>query len=247
MSSSRVHSSFTGTPALLAIARASTDVVVGQPPAEAAAGAHHVHGDVVRLHPERLATRCVPASRRLARRPDLELAVLEVRDAVLRLERRVRDERIRVGGFDHLRGAARARASASPSVRSVNAGCCFDELVRPSGRSRRCSARRRAFVPGDLQLLARRLRLPPAVGDDRDAAVRQAERAPGVRRSTMNACRTPGMRLDLVEVGADRPCRRTPGTSRTRRTACPARVKSMLKIGLPVTIVGMSTPAAACR
>ena len=39
------------------------------------------------------------------RRPELELAVLEQRRGVLRLERRVRDERIVVRRFDDLRGA----------------------------------------------------------------------------------------------------------------------------------------------
>ena len=47
--------------------------------------------------------------RRLARRPQLQLPVLPVRHAVLRLERRVRDERIHVGAFDDLRAGARER------------------------------------------------------------------------------------------------------------------------------------------
>ena len=45
------------------------------------------------------------ALRRLAVRPDLDLAVLEMRGAVLRLERRVRDEGIRVVALHHLRRA----------------------------------------------------------------------------------------------------------------------------------------------
>ena len=94
---------------LLGDPRRLDHVVVGQPAAEPAAGLHQVHRDVGLLDAERLRADAETGCRRLARRPQLQLAVLPVRHAVLRLERRVRDERIHVGAFDDLRARSRER------------------------------------------------------------------------------------------------------------------------------------------
>ena len=78
-------------------------VVVGEPAAEPAARTLPVNGDVGFLHAgcgdEKRPSLC----RRLGGRPgSLELAVLELRGAVLGLERRVRNERELVRALDDL-------------------------------------------------------------------------------------------------------------------------------------------------
>ena len=62
--------------------------------------------------------------------------------------------------------------------------------------------RHRAFVPHDLQRPARVVRLPPAVGDDRDAGGQEVVAPPGDRVDDERVldARQP---LHLVEVGAD--------------------------------------------
>ncbi len=84
-------------------------VVVGEPASEASAGLHQVHRDVGLLDAERLRADRETCRRRLTRCPQFELAVLPGRDAVLRLERRVRNERVHVGAFDDLRARRRER------------------------------------------------------------------------------------------------------------------------------------------
>ena len=79
-------------------------VVVLQAPAEAAADARQVDGDVLRRDAHRPAHQFATGLRHLRRRPDLELAVLEMSRAVLRLKRGVRNERIEVLGLHHLGG-----------------------------------------------------------------------------------------------------------------------------------------------
>ena len=64
-------------------------VVVGQTTTEAAADAKDVHLNVRQRNAEHRGHQAAPGLGRLARRPDLELAVLELRRAVLRLERRM--------------------------------------------------------------------------------------------------------------------------------------------------------------
>ena len=149
---------------------------------------------------EQLGPACAALLRRLARRPELELAVLELRGAVLRLERRVGHERIRVRRLDTF-AAPPSAASTSPSLRSVNAP------APASTSSAACVAKPSllcaAVGPSShvtFSFLRARLRLPPAVGDDRDAA--DAGRCSS---DAVDDERVPdaGQRLDLVQVGAD--------------------------------------------
>ena len=81
-------------------------VVVQDAASEAAAHAHEVHGDVAVADAERLGNHLPAFARRLTADPHLELAVLEMRGAVLRLERGMREEGIVVGRFNRLRRAA---------------------------------------------------------------------------------------------------------------------------------------------
>ena len=119
------------------------------------------------------------------------LPSLNCADAVLRLERRVRDERIHVGAL--------RRPCAGAGERLVDVAVLAQLRLRtaplPSSSALRLEAlaalrRRRVLRPRDLQLLARRLRLPPAVGDDGDAAAPAPCRL--VPPSTTKACFTPG-------------------------------------------------------
>ena len=118
--------------------------------------------------------------------------------AVLRLERRVRDERIRVGRLDDLAPRAANAWSTLPSLRRLVVAASARELVglRLAKPSLLCVA----VGPSSqvtFSLLARRLRLPPAVGDDGDTAEAGSVRAgPAVvRRSIDEACFTPGSAL----------------------------------------------------
>ena len=190
--------------------------------------------------PSVFATSVAPAGRGLRRRPDLELAVLELRRAVLRLERRVRDERIVVGGLDRLRRAGRApRRRRRPCASLLPAAASTARPPVLANAALLCAA----VGPSShvtFSCFARRLRLPPAC---RRRWRRPASDPVQVRRAfdderVLHA----RQRLDLVEVRASRPCRRTPGTSRRRRSSMPGTVTSMPKIGLPVTIGGSSTP-----
>ena len=75
-------------------------VIVGETAAETAAAADHVNGHVFVGDSQRLSHQAAAAAGSLAVGPDLELAVFEMRGAILRLKRRVRDEGIRVRGLD---------------------------------------------------------------------------------------------------------------------------------------------------
>ena len=97
--------------------------------------------------PSVLATSARPRRRVLRRRPDLDLAVLEVRRAVLRLERRVGDERIGVGGLDDLRGAGERGVDVAVLAAASARGACFDELRGLRGEAGAALRWRRAGRP----------------------------------------------------------------------------------------------------
>ena len=173
-------------------------VVVGEPPAEAAAGAQQVRRHLRRRDAERLRHGLAATFRRLARRPQLHAAVLPVRQAVLRLERRVGHERIAVGGLHRLRRRLQRRVGVAEAAQ----GECrpLREVLLGVGLERRRALhRRRPFVPGDLQRIARRLRLPVAVGHDRHAARKIRVRPLRLDHERMAYARH---RLQLIDVGA---------------------------------------------
>jgi hypothetical protein len=85
-------------------------VVVRETPAKAPARAQQMDGDVAFFHAERVGDERAPLRGSLGRRPDFELPVPELCRAILRLERRVRDERKRVGAFDDLHRAVAERS-----------------------------------------------------------------------------------------------------------------------------------------
>ena len=154
------------------------DVVLAHKPAsKSAAGLDEVHRDVLRRQ-TRTERRMLKA-RDLARRPDLEASVLIERRGVLRLERRVRQEREVVLGFDDLRrGLERGL-----DVADGRAALCGGRRRR--GRhprrhvlallevARRAFDRGRTLVPHDFQRAPRVVGQPPTVGDDSDAGVQR--------------------------------------------------------------------------
>ena len=84
-------------------------VVIGQAPSESAARAHKMHGDVALRYSEQLSNLLAASLRRLARRPHLKLALLVMRQTVLRLHRRVRQEWIGVGRLYDFRSGVQRR------------------------------------------------------------------------------------------------------------------------------------------
>ena len=149
---------------------------------------------------------------------------LEVRRGVLRLERRMRQQREEVLRFDGLRrraecrldvaddSAGRAAGTAAPSARGRWRwwwrwrGCRRRRrLGRQLARLRqvRLTALRRngAFVPDDLQRGARVVGEPPAVGHDRHARGEGVIALP--RRLDDERVLDARQLLDLVQVGAD--------------------------------------------
>ena len=153
--------------------------------------------DVLVLEREQRLQHVAAALRRLAGRPDLELAVLPLRQAVLRFERRVRDEGIRVGAFNDL-GRRLERGIRVAVLAHGEAGCGLRELLGSLGKSHAALRCRRPLVPGDLQFLARAVRLPPTVGDNRDAPEQAAEIIAAVNdKGVAHAW----LRLDDIEIG----------------------------------------------
>ena len=108
MSSSRVHTTFTGPSTCLAIWTARIDAVGLQPPAKAAADQMIVDDDLLQRQAGGLCGRRLGARDRLAADPDFAAVLADVNRAVHRLHRGVREERNLVGRLD-LGGGARHR------------------------------------------------------------------------------------------------------------------------------------------
>ena len=135
---------------------------------EAAAHVERVHLDLVGLEARHalrdLERRCLP----LRRRPHVAAVRANVRRAVERLHRRVREERDLVHRVDLLRGARerRVRVADLPRLRARLGDEIGEHLRQLIARERRV----RSFVPHDVERLAALHRGPRVVGDDRDAA-----------------------------------------------------------------------------
>jgi hypothetical protein len=181
-------------------------VVVEDAAAHAAPHAHEVDRDVALLHAERLRDDGAPFARRLRADPDFELAVLVMGRAVLRLEGRVREERIVVRRFDRLRGARERRVGIAVVI-ELDRRRLRGELRRARVECLGVVGRRWPFVPRDLQLLARLRRMPPRLPDDGDATMQaDADAADRIRprqvRTTLDdeGVLHAGELLDLVDV-----------------------------------------------
>ena len=196
------------------------DVVLAHEAApESAAGAHDVERHVLGRNAG--AERRMLLGRNLARRPDLQAAIVEMSRGVLRFERRMRQQREEVLGLDGLRCGAECRfniadhrsgrASAAPTARCRSRGRirhgrgCGRRLGRQLARLRQVPLAglrgNGAFVPDDLQRASRVVGDPPAVGDDRHA---RDEGVVALPRRLDDECVLDARELlDLVEVGVD--------------------------------------------
>jgi hypothetical protein len=110
----------------------------------------------------------------------------------------VREERILVLRLDHLAARASA-ASTSPSLRSERCGALLRRARPPAREAPRCSARRGALVPRHAQPLRARAARPTRC---RPRWRRRRAGRSSACRPHHEGVRTPGMRADLVEVGA---------------------------------------------
>jgi len=138
-----------------------------------------VQHDGVLLNARRACCDAKRRTRHLRRSPQFELPVLQLRRAVLRFERRVRNEGIHVVGFDRLHAGLRERGRDVP-VFPPTRGALWRRTLRrgqrglaqlvglrleADGALRLC----RVIRPRHLELLAGLVRLIPAVGDNRHA------------------------------------------------------------------------------
>ena len=133
----------------------------------------------------------------MARRPDLEIAVLVVREAVLRLHWGVSEKRVGVGGFDSFV----RRVECGIGVAVCTQRKCRRLFGKFIGLSRKILAallRSGTIAPIDAKFLARVLRLPPTIRDDGDAAM---ETEQILRAFNDEAVADAGQGADFVDVG----------------------------------------------
>ncbi len=147
--------------------RGFADHVVDQPPPEPSAGARLVDRHAVREDAEQVRQHRQRSVRRLRGRPDFDPAVLVVGGGVLRLHRRMCDERIAVEAFHRLCRLRERPIGISTVVDGGRRG-----LTRNLRRARHAPLpavlRRLGFVPADAQLLPRAERGPGGACHDRD-------------------------------------------------------------------------------
>ena len=179
--------------------RSLDHVVVVQSPSEAAAAAGDVDDHVRLIDPQRLGHQLAARLRRLGGGVEDDLAVLQLRRAVLRFERRVGDEGIAVGRLDHLGGLGQRRIRVAVLAHGLGSRLgrqrlgLFSEALGGLGGGR-------AFVPHDFQHFAGLVCAPPAVGDDGDAVQKALESRSALDdKGLAHALQ----RADLVEIGAD--------------------------------------------
>src|SRR5262249_36012493 len=142
-------------------------VIIGEPPAETAADARHMDGDLLFIDPQSLRHQSAPGSGILRRCPDLDIVALRMRRAVHRLKRGMSNKWIGISGLDRATDAAESGldvAITAPALlwRRMREGC---RLLR---KTRAALLPRLPFVPDDLELLARLFGLPPARRNDRN-------------------------------------------------------------------------------
>ncbi len=172
-------------------------VIVGQAPAESSADAANVNRDIALRHFQQLRHLRASAGWRLAGRPEFQFAVPVMRQAVLRLQRRMRDERVGIRGFDDLGGGLQRFVSvaigADRKTRRL-LGKFIGFLCEAGAALFRC----RTFVPGDAQFFARGIRLPPGIGHHRDATMQPQQLLRPVHHEAVAHA---GHGLDFVHVG----------------------------------------------
>ena len=159
MSSSRVHTTFTGTFTCLRDLARLDDVVGGRigAPAEAAAREHRVELHLLGLEAEHLRRRRLVDALELRAHPDLGAVAAHLHGAVERLHRRVGEERHLVFGDDRLRRAPSSPRGCRPSSPTCPASSpCSRNCCRQRRRSRASRS-----GPGPTRPRARRVPSSP--------------------------------------------------------------------------------------
>src|SRR4029450_13897251 len=123
-------------------------VIVGEATAETAAAALQMNGDRRVRNAECFGDEAAAASWDLRVGPNLDLASLPVRETVLRFERRMRDEWIRIRSLDDLRGLRKLRLGIAVLAQHL-CGRLFGQLGRPPGQFGAGFAPALCFVPAD--------------------------------------------------------------------------------------------------
>ena len=121
-------------------------VVVGEAAAKTTPGALHVHDNVVVRNAENFSALHAARFGSLARRPEFEFAVVIMRQAILRLHRCVREERIRVGGFHDFRSGLQRGIRVTVLAQS-DRGRLLREFVGALLKAFAALLRRGSFVP----------------------------------------------------------------------------------------------------
>ena len=213
-------------------------VVRRQPPSEAAADARHLDRHRLARDAEDPGNHLRSGRRHLQRPEDLAAAVVHVRDAVLRLERRVRQKRRLVDHVDLGARRERTRARHRPGRR---APCLASTRARGTAPTADAldSSRPVAFVPRDAQRLTPLHRRPRRIGDDGDARLQPRRVLVPLDRDDAFHARH-GQRSRRIDA-----C----GTAAVDRTFLDDRVEHALacarrdrRSAAPTTILGVSTP-----
>ena len=184
------------------------------------------------------------AFRVLRRRPDLELAAGVRRRAVLRLERRMREERILVVGLEHSR-RARERGVDVAVLDDVGGGRLGLSFAASAAKRASLS---RAASPSSHSTSSSREPARRATSCRRRS--RRRRRAGRAARSSLRQSRRLARRKRRGRPATTSPrrCSRSttlpPNTGHFAKTAyfIPGTVTSMPKSGLPLTTSGLSTP-----
>ena len=169
ISSSRVHTTFTGPSTCLAISTARMTPSVSEPPAEAAADQMIVDDDLVQRQARGLRRRRLGARHRLAADPDLAAVLADMNRAVHRLHRGVREERNLVDRLDLGDGARHGLVDIADVLR--HRARLERRLFELADDRVGVELGVRAVVPFDLQGREPLLRRPHMVGHDRDGVV----------------------------------------------------------------------------
>ena len=233
---SRVQSSLIGNAGLFGDGGGFNHVVVGQAAAETSASAHDVHGDVGGGNVEDFGDQLATALGSLRGRPEVEFAVVEMRETVFGFHGRVSDEGVNVNGFDGFGGGLESCRGIAIFAKS-DGGRLRGEFVGAVEEAFTALLGSGTFVPGDTEFVSRGLGLPPGFGDD-GYTRHETENVVGAfdDECVVDA----GESFDFVEIDADDSARRG-YILRRRPRACRERGNRCCREAFPATIEG------ACR
>src|SRR5438445_11675521 len=125
---------FNGDADLLGDGAGFEHVVVGEATAESAAGALHVHDNVVVGNIENFGDEQTAIFRRLAGRPELQLTIVVVRETVFGFHGGVRQKGLGVSGFSGFRGGLEGFGSVADTAERAG-GCVLREVLGAAGEA----------------------------------------------------------------------------------------------------------------